>query len=129
MKLKLSTVVGTFVLIAAAAASFAAAATLSMSSRSLGAGRAAVSVCDSDGFSYTHTLDASQNVATVTVSGIAASCAGTTLQLTLADAGNASIGSASALLPASGFLGQVTLTITGAAPSANVSFYRVAVTS
>jgi hypothetical protein len=86
-----------------------------------------LSACDTDGFTFTHTLDTSHNVATVTVSGIAAPCAGATLQVTLADSVNASIGSSSAALPAAGFTGAATMTIVGTAPSANVAAYQVAI--
>jgi len=125
--MKLSTVLTLFVLVAVGAASFAAAATLSVASASLGSGRVAAAVCDSDGFTYTHTLNTSHAVTTVTVSGINAACAGGTLQITLANSSNASIGSGSAALPSSGFLGWATVTIAGAPPSANVTSYRVAI--
>lgn len=127
MKPTLSLLVGAAVLLAAGAASFAAAATLSVSSQTLGAGRAAVPVCDANGFAYTHRLDASRNVATVTVSGIDPSCAGATLRLSLVGALSAEIGSGSATLPASGFAGWVTVTITGAPSPGNVNLYRVGI--
>jgi hypothetical protein len=127
MKPNLSILITILVLLAAGATSFAAAATLAVTSTTLGAGRTAVPACDTDGFTFTHTLDTSHNVATVTVSGIAAACAGATLQLTLANSLNASIGSSNAALPSSGFTGAATLTIAGTAPSANVAAYRVAI--
>jgi hypothetical protein len=127
MKPKLSILITTLVLLAAGATSFAAAATLSVTSKTLGAGSTVVPACDTDGFVYTHTLDVSHNVATVTVSSIAAACAGATLQLTLANSSSAAIGTGSAVLPSSGFTGDVTLTITGAPPSANVAAYRVGI--
>lgn len=127
MKPNLSLLITILVLLAAGATSFAAAATLGVTSTTLGAGRTAVPACDTDGFSYTHTLDTSHNVATVTVSGVAAACAGATLQLTLADSVNASIGSSSAALPVSGFTGSATMTISGTAASASVAAYRVAI--
>ena len=127
LKVKLSTLITFVVLVAAGTTTLAAAASLSVTSKSLGAGRAAVTVCDSNGFTYTHTLNASHNVLTVTVAGIDPSCAGATLALTLANNLNASIGTATAVLPASGFLGWATLTVTGAPPSATVTGYRVAI--
>lgn len=112
-------------LLAAAGAGVAAAATLATSSVSLGSGNAAVPICDSNGFTYTRTLSSGQNVATVTVSGIDASCAGGTLQLTLANAANVALGSGSASVTGSG---NVTVTIAGTAPAASIASYKVAIT-
>jgi hypothetical protein len=127
MKPTLSILITILVLLAAGATSFAAAATLGVTSKTLGAGRTAVPACDTDGFTFTHTLTTSHDVATVTVSGIALACAGATLQLTLANAVNTSIGSSSAVLPAAGFTGAATMAIAGVAPSASVAAYRVAI--
>jgi hypothetical protein len=127
MKLKLSTLITAVVFITAGATSFAAAASLSVASATFGAGRTAVAPCDSDGFVYTHTLDASHNVASVTVSSINTACSGATLQVTLTDGANVSLGNGSVALPASGFTGAATVTVTGTAPSANVAAYRVAI--
>lgn len=105
--------------------SYAAAATLTTGSKQVGAGNAVVPICDTDGFTYTRTLDASRNVTSVTVSGINAACNGGTLQLTLADAANAALGSGSAAVDTSGY---ATVTIAGTAPAGSVASYKSAIT-
>jgi hypothetical protein len=111
-------------LLLAGGVSYAAAATLTTGSKQVGAGKAVVPICDTDGFTYTRTLDASHNVTSVTVSGINAACNGGTLQLTLADGANASLGSGSAAVTTSG---SATITITGTAPAASVASYKSAI--
>ena len=58
----------------------------------VGTGSGAVSACDTDGFTISYTT-ASGNVTQAVVGGIAAACAGGSLQLTLTDSSGASIGS------------------------------------
>jgi hypothetical protein len=112
----------------AASAVFAAAAGLTLASARLGAGGTAVSTCDSDGFTFQNTLDLSGAVTSVTVSGINAACAGGSLNLTLANFSGASIGSGSASLPASGFTGSVTVSISPQPQPNQVSRYVATVT-
>src|SRR3954468_11051790 len=106
--------------------SYAFAATLLTNSKTLAAGKAPVTACDSDGFAYTRTLDGSHNVATVTVSGIAAACSGGTLRLTLARGANAPLASGAGPVTASA---PVAVAITGAAPAGSVNAYHVAIAS
>lgn len=88
--------VGAFGLAVASAASLGG-----LTTNTLGAENGAVGSCDTDGvtLSYTNTYDATSGlyrVSSVTVSGIAAGCTGKTLNVTLRDSGNASLGSGSA---------------------------------
>jgi hypothetical protein len=112
------------------AASFAAAATLSVSSAGVAGGNAAVAPCDTDGVRFTaRTVDGTANhgVTSLTVSSIASACAGSMLTLTLTGSTNTALDSASAVLPATGFTGAVTLTFSGSAPAASITNYRVAI--
>lgn len=115
-------------LVAAGGASYAFAASLGVGSHAVGAGVTTVPLCDTDGFSYVRQLSpaAGHPVTSVTVNDIAAACAGGTLQLTLADAADASLGSGSAAVTGSG---SATVTITGSAPAASVTAYRAAITN
>jgi hypothetical protein len=103
----------------ATAATFAAcgaAATLVLGSHSLSAGSASVSSCGVSSLSATRTVDNSGNVTQVNVGGIPAACAGETLSITLVGSGNASLGSASAAIPAGG--GSISFSSFGATVSA-----------
>lgn len=111
---------------AAGGVTYAAAATLGVGTGKLGSGQTAVTACDTDGFNFTRTLDASHDIATVTVSSINTACAGGTLLLTLTDASNAALGSGTASVTSSG---SVTVTINTPPLAANVTAYRVAITS
>ena len=69
-----------------------------ITSNSLGADTVVVGSCDTDGvtLAYTNAYDATlgrYQTTTVTVSGIAAACAGKSLALTLKDSGGVSLGS------------------------------------
>ena len=112
------------------AASFAAAATLNVSSSSVAGGTAPVAGCDTDGVRFTaRTVDAtaSHDVTSLTVSSIATACAGSTLIVTLTGSTNAALDSASVVLPSTGFSGSTTLTLSGSAPAASITGYRVAI--
>lgn len=123
LKLRLVTAL---VFAGAGSASYAAAASLGIVSGPLAAGTTAVPACDTDGFTYTRALDASHDVAQVTVSGINAACAGGTLVLTLTDSSAAAIGSGSGAVTSSGY---VTVSIDTPPPAASVMAYHVAITS
>jgi hypothetical protein len=92
------------------AVGLASAAAMPTSAGPLGAGTVGVTACDGDGFTFAATIDTSGRITNVTVSGIDAACAGATLRVTLAN-GTTSVGSGSASLPASGFTGSATVSI------------------
>jgi hypothetical protein len=98
----------------------AVAASMSVTSSRLGGGTAAVNRCDTNGFTFLPTLDTSGRVTTVTVASIAATCAGGTLRLTIAN-GTTSVGSGTSNLPSSGFTGSATVTISPTPLSTNVT--------
>jgi hypothetical protein len=98
----------------------AAAASLTATVPTLGGGSAAVTACDTDGITFRHTLDSTGHVTSVTVSSIAAGCAGGTLRLTLTN-GTTSVGSGSVALPSSGFSGSATVTISPTPLSSSVT--------
>lgn len=76
----------------AVAAAFGAAATLGgLGSQELGAGAALVASCDSDGVGLNYTT-ASGTVQAVTVTGVAAACAGGSLRVVLASSTGGDIG-------------------------------------
>ncbi|MGH2462976.1 MAG: hypothetical protein ACRDFZ_05035 [Candidatus Limnocylindria bacterium] len=93
-----------------AALELAAAATMATSAPPLGAGTADVSACDTDGFTFRHTIDTSGRITSVMVGAMAPQCAGGTIRLTLTN-GTTSVGSGSASLPAVGFSGSATVSI------------------
>ena len=100
---------------------FAFAATLGgVTSGSVGANAAVVAACDSNGVttSYASAWDAADKryeVATVTVSGVADSCDGATLKVTLKDSAGAQIAEATDVLPTSV---ATSFTLTPATPPA-----------
>ena len=102
------------------------AASQSLASTTLGAGSAAVASCDSDGFSFSFASNGQGQVTTVNVSGIAGSCAGGNLLVTLI-AGSANVGAGTASLPASGFAGTATVGISGAPVASSVTVVRAAI--
>lgn len=74
------------------ASTFAAAASLGgLGSQELGAGAALVSSCDGDGVGLTYTTS-SGTVTAVTVTGVAASCAGGSLRVVLASSTGGGVG-------------------------------------
>ena len=94
------TVVAGLAGVVAFGAAFASAAGVGVSSGSLGAGVTLVASCDGDGVTlgYPTAYDAASGTyktATVTVSGIAAACAGKKLDVTLKNAAGASLGTGS----------------------------------
>jgi hypothetical protein len=118
-----------FVLLAvtAAAATFAAAASIGVASGSLGAGNSAIGACDPDGFTFTRVVNNSGAITSLTIGGIAAACAGGTLSVNLTNSSNASIGSATASLPSSGFGGSATVTPSPAPTASSVNAYRASI--
>jgi hypothetical protein len=92
------------------AAGVASAAATPISPDRLGGGTTSVSACDGDGFAYAAVIDTSGRITSVTVSDIAAACAGAVLRVTLAN-GTTSVGSGSVTLPSSGFTGSASVTV------------------
>jgi len=125
MKL-LAKTLGTALAVAATFAACGAAATLAFNSTSLSAGNASVTSCGVASLSATRNVNNAGNVTQVDVPSVPAACAGETLSVTLVGAGNASIGSASAAVPAGG--GTMSFSSFGATVSAaNVLAYSFAV--
>jgi len=125
MKL-LTKILGTALLIGAIFTACAAAATLVFSSQPLAAGNATVSSCGVASLSATRAVNNAGNITSVVVSSVPAACAGETLTVTLVGSGNASLGSASAAVPAGG--GPMTFTSFGATVSGtNLLSYGFAV--
>jgi hypothetical protein len=87
---------------AATLSACAAAATLALGSNRLAAGNASVSSCGVSSLSATRTVDNSGSVTQVSVPSVPSACAGATLSVTLVGSGGASLGSASATVPAGG---------------------------
>jgi len=115
MKL-LTKALGFGIAIALASAGLAAAASLTLGSQDLSAGDTPVTACGSlTSLSATRTVDNSGNVTQVNVGTLPAACAGETLSVTLVGSGNASLGSASAVVPAGG--GTMSFTSFGATVS------------
>jgi hypothetical protein len=90
--------VGTFGIAGASAASLGG-----LTSSGVGAENGAVTSCDTDGVSIAYataydTTAGLYKVSTVTVSGLAAACSGKTLNITLYDAANASLGAGTATI-------------------------------
>jgi hypothetical protein len=75
------------------------AASVGVSGRTVGAGAATVPACDSDGFNVSQAVSG-MNVGTVTVSGIAATCAGGTMSVTVNN--GATTATSTALVPSGG---------------------------
>jgi hypothetical protein len=107
----------------ATAATAAVAATLLLAGSHLGAGGAAVERCDMDGFTYTNVVSAGA-VTSVTVSAIAAPCAGGLLGVTLTNSAGANIGSGTVALPAAGFTGTASVPISPQPPATAVHRYN-----
>jgi hypothetical protein len=87
---------------------FGSAASLGgLSSDTLGAGASVVASCDTDGVgvTYTRAYDSSgtpgYKVTAVTVTGVADTCDGQTLSVTLTDSGNSAVGAGSTTIPTS----------------------------
>jgi hypothetical protein len=115
MKL-LAKILGTATAVAATLAGCGAAATLAFGSNALSTGNASVASCGVSSLSATRTVDNAGDVTGVDVSSVPAACAGSTLSVTLAGSAGASLGSASAVVPAGG--GTMAFTSFGATVSA-----------
>lgn len=90
---------------------FAFAAALDLGSQNLAAGDRAVTSCDPDGVVATYAVGhsaAGYTVPSVTVTGIATTCNGQTVGVTLTDGAGASLGSGTAT---AGTTGSVTITL------------------
>jgi uncharacterized Zn-binding protein involved in type VI secretion len=112
--------------VSAASAALAAAASLGLGSQSLSSGSAAVTPCGSLSSLLTRNVNNSGNVTQVVVPGVPAACEGETISITLLNASNASLGSASATVPVGG--GAITFSSFGATVSATaLTSYRFAV--
>ena len=111
---------------AAAAAVVASAASIgSVNSTDLGAGTQVVASCDSTiDVSYTTSYNSTLGgyvVATVTLDNVAAACAGQAIDVTVAGAGGAELGSAAGTMPVSPATSSGSLTVTPKAPLTSVS--------
>jgi hypothetical protein len=100
---------------------FAMAASLGgITSGKVGADNAAVASCDTDGVttSYASSWDATDEryeVTSVTVSGIANTCDGQTLSVSLTDTGGTQLGSGSTAIPSDGAATSVAVSLSTAA--------------
>ena len=101
MKL-LAKILGTALAVAATFAACASAASLAFGSNALSAGNASVTSCGVASLSATRNVDNGGNVTQVNVPSVPSACAGSTLYVTLIGAGNASVGSANAVVPVGG---------------------------
>jgi hypothetical protein len=125
MKL-LAKILGTALAVAATFAATGAAASLAFTSTPLSAGNASVTSCGVASLSATRNVDNAGNVTQVTIPSVPAACAGETLSVTLVGAANASVGSASAVVPGGG--GTMSFSSFGATVSAaSLLGYRYAV--
>ena len=115
MKL-LAKILGTALAVAATVAACASAASLAFNSNALSAGNASVTTCGVASLSATRNVNNAGNVTQVVVPSVPAACAGETLTVTLVGAANASVGSASAVVPGGG--GTMTFSAFGATVSA-----------
>ena len=112
----LAKILGTALAVAATFAACASAASLAFNSNRLSAGNASVTSCGVASLSATRNVDNAGNVTQVVVPSVPSACAGETLSVTLVGAANASVGSASAVVPAGG--GTMTFSSFGATVSA-----------
>jgi hypothetical protein len=111
--------------VAAASVATGAAASLALGSKDLSAGNAAVTSCGVASLSATRNVNNAGNVTQVVIPGVPAACTGETLSITLVGAGNASLGSVSAVVPAGG--GSMTMTGFGTVSATNLLSYHFAV--
>ncbi len=111
--------------VALASASFGAAATLGgINARSLSTGSAAVASCDGDGVGLSYTMSGG-TVTDVTVTDIAAGCAGGSLRVVLADNAGASVGAGGSVIVAAT---TASVTLSPQPSSSNVAAAHVAIT-
>jgi hypothetical protein len=88
-------------IVGVAGLSMASAAQLNVTSDTVAAGTSVVAACDTDGVAVAYTtgfVTGSYRVTGVTISGIAPACSGRTLDFTLVDAANASLGTGTAVV-------------------------------
>lgn len=116
-------------LAALAFSTHAFAASSTTRTNSLGAGSTSVTACDTTfGFVPTRTGTGPSTVVTaVTVNGIAAACQGSRLQLTLADAADASLASGT-VNPIPNGVSEVTVTLSSSVTATQVATVSVVVT-
>jgi hypothetical protein len=88
----------------------AMAASHSITAGPLSGRTVSVTECDANGIALRYVQDWAGRVTGATVSSIDGSCAGATLRLTVVN-GTANVGSGTANLPASGFIGSATVSI------------------
>jgi FlaG/FlaF family flagellin (archaellin) len=119
----LTKILGLALAVAATFAACGAAATLALGSKQLSAGNAPVASC-TGALSATRTVDNGGDVTRVDVGGIPAACSGETLNITLADASGAALGSSSGTVPAGG--GSMTFTGFGTVSAASVTSFQYA---
>ena len=125
MKL-LAKILGSALAVTATFAACGAAASLAFNSKALSAGNASVTTCGVASLSATRNVNNAGNVTQVDVPSVPAACAGETLTVTLVGSANASLGSASAVVPGGG--GTMTFSSFGATVSAaNLLSYQYAV--
>ena len=122
----LAKILGLALAVAAIFAACGAAASLAFNSKALSAGNASVTTCGVASLSATRNVNNAGNVTQVDVPSVPAACAGETLTVTLVGSANASLGSASAVVPGGG--GTMTFSSFGATVSAaNLLSYQYAV--
>ncbi|HUL84499.1 MAG TPA: hypothetical protein VLX89_03155 [Actinomycetota bacterium] len=109
MRRSAAATVAALVVVTCALSSVAFAASLAPTSRTLGAGKVAVPSCDAGGFTIVQNLTGA-NVSSVTIGGIAATCATGTLSVTVNNGTTNSSGTA--VVPAGG--GSMTVTLAAA---------------
>ena len=125
MKL-LAKILGTALAVAATFAACGSAASLAFNSNRLSAGNASVTSCGVASLSATRNVNNAGNITQVDVPSVPSACAGDTLYITLVGAGNASVGTANAVVPAGG--GTMTFSsLGGTVSAASVLGYRYAV--
>jgi len=122
---RLANLLGFALAVAAMSAACGAATSLGLGSKKLSAGNAAVTSCGVSALSAVRSVDNGGNITSVVVSGLPAACTGETLSLTLADSTGASLGSASAAIPAGG--GSLTFASFGSVSATSLKSYRYAV--
>ena len=102
------------------------ASNLNVTTIKLGAGSAGVAVCDPDGLSFRYTSNNAGQVTQVSVTDIHAACAGGTLKVTLSN-GSASVGTGSVSLPASGFTGTASVSLSPQPAATVITAARAAI--
>ena len=122
---RLVNVLGAVLGAALLSAGVAAAASLGLTSGKLGAGSAIVSGCTSSSLTATRNVDNSGNVTQVNVLSVPQACAAETLEVTLRNSSNTSLGASSTVIGAC--TGGCTVTVTGfpTVSAANVTAYSI----